>query len=94
MEIKTLNSKERRDEVKTYVFRVEIEDEEGRWVAEIPSLPGCVSEGDTKDEALEALRGAAQAYLEVMSEHGDPLPEDAHEEVSVINSPDVVAVTV
>ena len=80
--------------MKTYVFRVEVEDEDGRWVAEVPSLPGCVTEGDTKQQALEALREAAQAYLEVMNEHGDPLPESAQEEVSVINSPDVVAVTV
>ena len=94
MDIKTLNIKERRAEVKTYVFRVEIEDEEGRWVAEVPSLSGCVSEGNTKEEALEALRDAAQAYLEVLNQHGAPLPEDAQEEVSVINSPDVVAVTV
>ncbi len=84
----------RRDEVKTYVFRVEVEEEDGRWVAEIPSLPGCVTEGDTKEEALDALREAAQAYLEVMHEHGAPLPEQAQEEVMVFNSPDVVAVTV
>ncbi len=94
MDIKTLNIKDRRDEVKTYVFRVEVENEDGRWVAEVPSLPGCVSEGDTKEEALEALRDTTQAYIEVMNEHGDPLPKDAEEEVSVIDSPNVVAVTV
>ncbi len=80
--------------MKTYVFRVEVEDEDGRWVAEVPSLPGCATEGDSKEEALEALREAAQAYLDVMSEHGDPLPEKVQEEVLVIDSADVVAVTV
>ena len=80
--------------MKTYVFRVEVEDEDGRWVAEIPSLPGCATEGDSKEEALEALREAAQAYLDVMSEHGDPLPEKVQEEVLVIDSADFVAVTV
>ena len=80
--------------MKTYVFRVEVEDEDGRWVAEIPSLPGCATEGDSKEEALEALREAAQAYLDVMSEHGDPLPEKVQEEVMVIDSADFVAVTV
>ena len=94
MNTNTLKISDRRDKVKTYVFRVEVEDEDGRWVAEVPSLPGCVSEGDTKEEALEALRDTTQAYLEVMNDHGDPLPEDAREEVSVINSPNVVAVTV
>ena len=80
--------------MKTYVFRVEVEDEDGRWVAEIPSLPGCVTEGNSKEEALEGLREAAQAYLDVMSEHGDPLPEKVQQEVMVIDSADFVAVTV
>ena len=80
--------------MKTYVFRVEVEDEDGRWVAEIPSLPGCATEGDSKEEALEALREAAQAYLDVMNEHGDPLPERVQQEVMVIDSADFVAVTV
>lgn len=79
--------------MKAYVFRFEVEDEDGRWVAEVPSLPGCFSEGDTKLAALAALRDTTQVYLEVMNEHGDPFPEDAQAEVSVIHSPDVVAVT-
>ena len=80
--------------MKTYVFRVEVEDEDGRWVAEVPSLPGCATEGDSKEEALKALQEAAQAYLDVMSEHGDPLPEKVQQEVMVIDSADFVAVTV
>ena len=80
--------------MKTYVFRVEVEDVDGRWVAEVPSLPGCATEGDSKEEALEALREATQAYLDVMSEHGDPLPEKVQQEVMVIDSADFVAVTV
>ena len=80
--------------MKTYVFRVEVEDEDGRWVAEVPSLPGCATEGDTKEEALQALQEVAQAYIEVMNEHGDPLPEEAQQEVTVIDSPDIVAISV
>ncbi|MCH7744672.1 MAG: type II toxin-antitoxin system HicB family antitoxin [Chloroflexi bacterium] len=81
--------------MKTYVFKAEVEqDPSGRWGAEVPSLPGCATEGDTKEEALEALREAAQAYLEVMYKHGDPLPEEAEEEVTIISSADVVAITV
>ncbi|MCI0441523.1 MAG: type II toxin-antitoxin system HicB family antitoxin [Chloroflexi bacterium] len=67
--------------MKTYVFRVEVEEEEGRWVAEIPSLPGCVTKGETREDALDALRDAAQAYLEVMHEHGDSLPEQGREDL-------------
>ena len=49
--------------MKTYVFKAEVEQEDGRWVAEVPSLPGCATEGDTREEAIEALRQATQAYL-------------------------------
>ncbi|MEK7807115.1 MAG: type II toxin-antitoxin system HicB family antitoxin, partial [Chloroflexota bacterium] len=64
--------------VKTYIFMVEVEqDEDGRWGAEIPALPGCATWGYTKAEALEALQDGAQAYLEVMMEHNDPLPQEA-----------------
>ena len=68
--------------------------QESGYVAYAPALKGCVSQGDTKEEALKALQDAAQACLEVMNEHGDPLSEKAQQEVTVIDSPDVVAVTV
>ena len=61
-------------DMKTYVFKVDVEQENGRWVAEVPSLPGCVTEGDSREEALEALTESTQAYVEVTFEHGDPLP--------------------
>ena len=62
--------------MKTYVFNVEIEqDEDGRWGAAIPALPGCATWGYTSEEALEALQEAAQAYLEDMVEAGDFNPD-------------------
>jgi len=79
--------------VKTYVFTVEVEqDEDGRWSAEIPALPGCAPWGYTREEALEALQDGAQAYLEVMMEHNDPLPQEA-EEVRTIPGSEVVTIT-
>ncbi len=80
--------------MKTHAFRFEIEQEDGRWVANVPSVPGCVVEGDTRTEALEALRDATQAYLEVLLEDGDSLPQEAENQVAIVNSPDVVAVNV
>ena len=60
--------------MKTYVFKVELEQDDNRWVAEIPSL-NSVTEGDTRGEALEALKELARAYLEVSLEYGDSLPQ-------------------
>ena len=66
-----------RAKLKTYVFSVEIEqDEDGRWGAGIPALPGCATWGYTAEEALETLREAAQAYLEDMVEAGDLNPDE------------------
>lgn len=48
-------------------------DEDGVWVAECPSIPGCVSQGNTRDEALSNIREAIAACLEVRAEHGLPL---------------------
>ena len=80
--------------MKTYIFKVEVEQEEdGRWSAEIPTLPGCAAWGYSREEALEALQEGAQAYLEVMMEHTDPLPQEAEEEVKIISAEDVVSVT-
>ncbi len=48
-------------------------DEDGVWVAECPSIPGCVSQGGTKDEALANVREAIKLCLEVRAESGMPL---------------------
>lgn len=48
-------------------------DEDGVWIAECPSIPGCVSQGDTKEEALANIREAIELCLEVRAESGMPL---------------------
>lgn len=48
-------------------------DEDGVWVAECPAIPGCVSQGATKDEAVKNLDEAIRACLEVRAERGMPL---------------------
>ena len=47
--------------------------EDGYWVAECPSLPGCVSQGKTEQEALRNIQEAIQLCLEVRREQGLPL---------------------
>jgi len=55
-------------------FSVTIDrDEDGVWIAECPSIPGCVSQGVTKEEALENVKEAIQLCLEVRAEKGIPL---------------------
>jgi predicted RNase H-like HicB family nuclease len=69
--------------MKSYVFKVELEqDDDGRWSAVIPALPGCASAGQTAQEALENVEEAAQAYVEVLIEDGKPIP--IHDGVSVV----------
>jgi predicted RNase H-like HicB family nuclease len=63
-------------------YRVLIDqDEDGYFVAEAPSLPGCVSQGDTRQEALENIREAIAGYLESLTEHEEPIPPSIHEEI-------------
>ena len=55
-------------------FTVTIDrDEDGVWIAECPAIPGCVSQGATKDEAMANVKEAIAACLEVRSERGIPL---------------------
>ena len=50
------------------------EAEEGGYVVCCPALPGCISEGQTQEEALANIREAIQGYVECCRAHGDPLP--------------------
>lgn len=53
-----------------------IQDETGMWVAEIPSLPGCISQGSTREEALRNVGEAADLWIETMAELGQAIPPD------------------
>lgn len=50
-----------------------VQDEDGMFIAECPSIPGCVSQGKTEDEAAKNIRQAIQECLEVRAEQGLPL---------------------
>ena len=54
-------------------------DEDGIWVVECPAIPGCVSQGATKEEALANILDAIKACLEVRSERGMPLTVETHQ---------------
>ncbi len=54
-------------------------DEDGVWVVECPAIPGCVSQGQTRDEALVNIEDAIRLCLEVRAERGLPLTRETHQ---------------
>jgi antitoxin HicB len=78
--------------VKSYVFRVElVEEDDGRWSAGVPVLPGCATWGYTREEALHNIHDAVEAYIRDLQNAGEEIPKNAT--TQVIEEP-VVAVTV
>ena len=53
---------------------------DGGYVASVPALPGCVTQGDTRDEALANIKEAAELYVEDCRDAGDPVPTEAGKE--------------
>ena len=51
--------------------------EEGGYTVSVPALPGCITEGDTFEEALDNVREAIQLYLETLRHLGEPIPEES-----------------
>ena len=57
--------------------------EDNFWIAECPSLPGCISQGESKQEAINNIQEAIEGYLEVLQESGDSVPEDEMESLII-----------
>jgi len=53
--------------------------EEGYWVVECPSLPGCISQGSTKEEAVANIKAAIRGYVAALEEDSLPVPEERFE---------------
>ncbi len=67
-------------------YRVVIEqDEDGAFVAQVPALPGCVSQGKTRSEALKNIKEAIELYLESLKAHNEPIPPSIEEEILEVN---------
>ena len=68
-------------------FRVLIEpDEDGIFVAECPNLPGCISQGRTRDEAIENIKDAIRGYLASLEKHNEAVPLPITEELVEVNT--------
>lgn len=62
-------------------YRIVLEqDEDGIYVAECPSLPGCVSQGNTREEAVTNIKDAMAGYLASLKAHNEPIPPSIWEE--------------
>ena len=57
--------------------------EDGYWVAECPSLPGCISQGENRERAITNIKEAIVAYVSVLEEDGLPVPEEHFETLIV-----------
>jgi predicted RNase H-like HicB family nuclease len=55
--------------------------EDGFWVVECPSLPGCVSQGEDKAKAVSNIREAIDGYIAALEEDGLPVPEERFETI-------------
>ena len=56
------------------------QEEDGGYIASVPALPGCVSQGDTRPEALNNIREAIELCVEDFRNAGDPVPTEAGKE--------------
>lgn len=59
-------------------------DEDGYWIAECPSLKGCVSQGETKEIVLMNIKEAIFGYISALEEDGLPIPEETFETFLVV----------
>ncbi|MBI2846856.1 MAG: type II toxin-antitoxin system HicB family antitoxin [Chloroflexi bacterium] len=66
-------------------FRVILEPNElGGYTATVPLLPGCISEGDTREEALANIKEAIELYIESLQADGEPIPSEESIEEAVV----------
>jgi predicted RNase H-like HicB family nuclease len=57
--------------------------EDGYWIAECPSLPGCVSQGKSKEDAILNIREAIKGYIAALEEDSLPIPEEHYDAILV-----------
>jgi antitoxin HicB len=61
-----------------YTVVIEADEEGEGFTVTVPALPGCVSEGETRDEALENIREAILGFIEGLEKAGEPVPVETH----------------
>jgi len=62
-----------------YTFKIQLQKEdEGGYMATIPSLPGCITYGETLEEALDMAKEAAELYLDELQQRGEVIRDDSN----------------
>jgi antitoxin HicB len=68
-------------------LRIIIEqDEDNIFIAECPTLPGCISQGKTRVEAIKNIKDAIEGYIKSLEKHSEPIPPSINEEVIEIHA--------
>jgi antitoxin HicB len=68
-------------------FRITVEqDEDGAYVVQCPALPGCISQGRNREEALTNIKDAIQGYLASLKKHNEPIPPSIEEEMVEVSA--------
>jgi antitoxin HicB len=76
-----------RIQLKLMKFRVLIEqDEDGIFIASVLELPGCISQGKTRKEAMSNIQDAIHGYLVSLKKHNEPIPPSIMEEMVEVNA--------
>ena len=68
-------------EIENMKYRIILEqDEDGIYTALCPSLPGCISQGETRNEALKNIKDAMEGYILSLKKHNEAIPTPINEE--------------
>ncbi len=68
-------------------YRIIIEqDEDDLFVAKCPALPGCLSQGKTREKAVENIKDAIEGYLVSLKKHNEPIPPSIKEEIVEVHA--------
>jgi predicted RNase H-like HicB family nuclease len=62
--------------MRRYTIILTPDTEDGGFVVTVPALPGCVTQGDTVDEAMDRAREAIEGFIEALDALGQPIPEE------------------
>ena len=68
-----------------------VPEEEGGYSVEVPALPGCYTQGETRDEAISMAKEAIELYLESCQAHSEPIPEETGVESLIVEVKEPVA---